>query len=164
MRNLYLAAVLALACSASLSESALAFGDGCRDLIYRCYDGPSVPFAYVGPVRPYGRTMVVAPPVVRTYAVPVVAQPGRWRTVVRPPVYAIERERVVIESRFRRARYRTIARPVLVRPAGAVRVYEPPVYGVIARTKLVRPAGVIVVNNPPVVAAGRRAYLPDPWR
>lgn len=168
MRKLFLAAGLALTCSTVFAGSASAF-DRCRDLIYHCYDRGYVPFAYAVPpgavyMEPEWRAVVVAPPVVRTYAVPVVAQPGRWRTVMRPPVYAMARERVVVESRFHRPRVRTIERPVMVRPPIAARVYQPPVYGVIARERLVRPAGVMVVQNRPVVAVSRRAYLPDPWR
>lgn len=101
MRHIVLAASLAGSFCFLTATPTLAFGGGCSGQAVACYDKVRVPDVYATEtrsvlLRPAYRTIVPTPPLIRNYAVPVVMRPGRWHTVVAPPVYGMQRERVVV--------------------------------------------------------------------
>lgn len=172
MRSMILAAGLAASVLLSTAVPSVAFGEGCHARRVACpvpvrFSDVSVTRTRAVMVRPAFRTVVPSPAIVRSYAVPVVMRPGRWRTVVSPAVIDVQTARVTVPSRrwgrWRGAEAQVIAfRPIVVRPAMARRVYQPPVYGYIRRTAVVRPAGVAVIEHPPAVVLVRAR---DPlWR
>jgi len=189
MRHIALAAGLAGSFFIAAATPTLAFGAGCGGRAVECYDKVRLPDVYATEtrsvlLRPAYRSVVPTPPLIRNYAVPVLMRPGRWRTVVAPPVYGMRRERVVVApaqrvddevsvatrgvssarhvAHVRPAVYGVVERPVLLRPAEARRIYEPPVHGYINRSVVVRPAGLVVFSHPPVVGVTREHVLIRP--
>lgn len=101
MRHIALAVGLAGSFFLAAATPTFAFGDGCGGRAVSCYDKVRLPDVYATQtrsalLRPAYRTVVPTPPLVRNYAVTVVMRPGRWRTMVAPPVYGMQRERVVV--------------------------------------------------------------------
>lgn len=181
MRHIALAAGLAGSFFIAAVTPTLAFGCGGRSA--ECYDRVRLPDVYATQtrsvlLRPAYRSVAPTPPLIRNYAVRVVMRPGRWRTIVAPPVYGLRRERVVVApaqrvfeevpatarriAHVRPAVYGVVERPVLIRPATAGRIYEPPVHGYINRSVVVRPAGLVVFSHPPVVGVTREHVLIRP--
>lgn len=87
---------------------------------------------------------VVVGPRRRTVVREVVVRPARRILHTSPAVYGIA------------------PAPVLLRPASAVRVYEPPVRAVIGRTVLAQPSAIGIIPHPATVGIARERVLVRP--
>lgn len=169
-----LSAVVSLSIAASPAQACRG-GAACYDRVrlpdvYRTVDRPVV-------VRRGYREVYETEPVVVVRPERVMIAPGRVDYAMMPPVTRTEYREVVVRRagwRWERtwgpygerrckvpvpAETKLVAREVVVRPARAVPVVTPPVYGVRQRALAVRPAARYVVDHPPVVRHHRARVL-----